>query len=84
MSHKVGQSRSTYTGITYYQVNFQNKTPCAERVLPDYINVAACGTRPEVRSRSEDILPPLQEAHTVLGKQTALFWNSIHLVLVLY
>ncbi len=64
MPCKVGMTRSGHAGsqtqgtTEYNQINLGSKTPRADRVLLDYINVATCGARAVVRSRSEDILPP--------------------------
>ncbi len=41
--------RMSDTGRTDNLVNFQNKTPCADRVSVDFINNATCGGKPEVR-----------------------------------
>ncbi len=53
--------------MTYNQVSIPNGTLCADRVSLYYINATTCGTRPEGRSRPEDIWPPQQELHTELG-----------------
>ncbi len=45
-TQQIKSFRKSDTGTTNYLVNFQNKTPCADRVLLDCLNDPTCGTEP--------------------------------------